>query len=94
MTMITMARLISEWTWLREQIAETERAEHPDITDRFGRAWGWWKGDLYRHCDLCFPGEWVTSTEHPIGLPSPALADNPNYTLCEICTQDWPEQGE
>ena len=87
--MFTMEKLLAEWTWLREQIAETERAEHPDITDRFGRVWVWRSGDLYRHCNLCFPGEWITSTKHPIGLPSPSLADNPNYQLCEICTQNW-----
>ncbi len=86
----TMEKLLAEWTALREQIAETERAEHPDITDRFGRVWVWWKGDLYRHCNQCIPGEWITSTELPIGLPSPSLAYNPNYQLCEICRQEWP----
>lgn len=90
----TMEKLLAEWTALREQIAEIERAEHPDITDRFGRVWVWWKGDLYRHCGHCIPGEWITSTEHPIGLPSPTLADNPNYQLCEICRQEWPTSSQ
>jgi len=90
-----MTNLLNELAAIRSQLAEIDRAEHPDITDRFGRVWVWRSGDFYAHDDaLCFPWYWITSTEHPINLPSSTLADNPNYRLCKICTQDWPEQGE
>jgi hypothetical protein len=73
-------------------IAELDR-EHPPIVDRFGREWIWRGGDLYTHDDtLTFPRSFITSTEHPIGLPGAGLAGNPNYSkLCEICRSEWPK---
>ncbi|MFB8401126.1 hypothetical protein [Streptomyces sp. NPDC055912] len=78
--------LIDEWQRLRSEIAEMERADHPDITDRHGRVWTWWKGTLYRHCSLAFPQSFVE--DERLGLPNPKLRDNPNYTLCQICLPD------
>jgi hypothetical protein len=78
---------IDSWLTVRAELAAIERAEHPDITDRFGRVWQWWKGDLYRHdgC-LAIPGRWIPEW----GLPSARLAGNTNYAgLCGICRQDW-----
>ena len=85
--------LLFEWQAFRAEIAQVERDEHPSITDRFGRVWVWEFGDLYVHDDcLAFPMDWITDTVHPLGLPSPALADNPNYSLCEICRREWREE--
>jgi hypothetical protein len=79
---------IDSWLSVRAELAAIERAEHPDITDRFGRAWEWWKGDLYRHDGtIAIPQRWIPEW----GLPSAKLAGNPNYAgLCETCRQDWP----
>jgi hypothetical protein len=79
--------LIDEWRAARSELAEIERAEHPDIIDHHGRIWTWISGDLYRHCQLAWPERFIRA---PHGLPSPRLADNPNYRLCEICTKEWP----
>lgn len=79
-----VADLVSEWQAARAELAELERAEHPDITDRFGRVWTWWKGDLYRHCGLAFPRHFLTE-EGRIGLPTKVALDNQNYDLCAIC---------
>jgi hypothetical protein len=79
---------IVEWRAIRAELAALERAEHPDITDRHGRVWSWWKGDLYRHDDtLAVPADLVADW----GLPGARLADNPNYAgLCDICRSGWP----
>jgi len=91
--MFTMEKLLAEWTHLRAELDATERAEHPDITDRFGRVWVWRSGDFYAHDDaLCFPREWILGENghRPINLPSAQLADNPNYSgLCTICRSQW-----
>jgi hypothetical protein len=80
--------LVREWQTARAALAEVERAEHPDVVDRFGRVWSWVSGDLYRHDCLA----WTLDMVHDrhCGLPPAKLADNPNYTsLCSICTSEW-----
>ena len=65
----------------RAALVALERAEHPDVMDRFGRVWTWWKGDLYRHCGNAAPKHMIDG----FGLPSQTALDNPNYDLCGIC---------
>jgi len=57
------------------------------ITDRYGRVWTHFDRELYAHCRMAFPERMIAT----LGLPSPSLADNPNYDLCEICRQEWPK---
>jgi hypothetical protein len=81
---------LAEWQALRRELAATERREHPDIIDRYGRIWEWRGGELYTHDGtLAFPVDFVT---HPgLRLPKVECADNPNYwRLCSICRQEWP----
>jgi hypothetical protein len=87
-------RLLADWHATRAELAAIERAEHPDVVDRHGRVWTWWKGDLYRHDDtLAFPLEMIQAAR--FGLPGPRLADNPNYRrLCETCRSRWPGHGQ
>lgn len=83
-----MANLIDEWTAARRALAEVERAEHPDITDRHGRVWIWkGHGDLYTHDEtLACPMAWIAE----LGLPPVTLATNRNYSeLCHICRSEW-----
>ena len=87
MTNQVVCDLVDEWSALRIVLREAEAAEHPDVTDKFGRAWTWISGDLYRHCQLAWPLVFITSEK--TGLPRPQLRDNPNYSLCVICTQEW-----
>jgi xanthine/CO dehydrogenase XdhC/CoxF family maturation factor len=83
-----LAPLIDEWREARRELAEMERAEHPDIVDHHGRAWTWVSGDLYRHDSMAWTERMVRDGRH--GLPEARLADNPNSRLCEICTKEWP----
>lgn len=85
-----VGRLIAEWQAARAALAELERSEHPDVTDRHGRIWTWRGGDLYTHDNtLAAPLDFVTSPT--LGLPKPQCAENPNYArLCSVCRQDWP----
>lgn len=73
--------LVAKWQSARAELAELERAEHPNVTDRFGRVWSWWKGDLYRHCGNAAPKHMIGD----FGLPTQAALDNPNYELCDTC---------
>lgn len=74
--------LISSWLDARARLTALERSEHPDIVDRFGRVWMWWKGELYRHCGSAIPMEWISN----YGLPTQAVLNNQNYAeLCKIC---------
>jgi hypothetical protein len=93
-----VGRLIGEWQTARATLAELERAEHLDITDRHGRVWTWWKGDIYRHCGNAAPADMINQ----FGLPSQRVLDNPNYgELCGIRLDGrernvpdcWPEWG-
>ena len=84
--MTTPSALIARWQQLRAELTELERAEHPDLTDRFGRVWVWRGRDLYVHDDLlAFPRSAIESPT--LGLPRVGLVDeNPNYAgLCAIC---------
>lgn len=71
----------------REQVAalaelvELVRTANPDVTDRFGRVWTWWKGSLYRHCGTAATKDMIGG----FGLPSQSALDNPNYDPCAIC---------
>src|SRR5690242_3156406 len=55
--MSTVSLLIEQWQEARRLLAEIEQAEHPDVTDGYGRVWRWrGRGDLYVHDDaLAFP---------------------------------------
>ena len=82
--------MLEEWRSLRAELRAAEEAEHPNIVDRFGRVWIWWKGDLYRHDDtLAVPHDMIEI----MNLPRRGLAeDNPNYAgLCFICRQEESE---
>lgn len=86
-----------QWTDAAEMVSETLAdwytarligALRADITDRYGRVWRWKSGDLYVHDEtLAFPVALIDR----VGLPSAALAGNPNYAkLCATCRQEWP----
>lgn len=79
--------MLSAWSELRALAAELGAAEHPDLTDRFGRTWTWWSGDLYIH-----DGALAGSADQIAawGLPEPGLAErNPNYAgLCAVCRRE------
>ena len=79
--------MLADLAAIRGELAEIDAAEHPDVTDRFGRVWTWWKGELYHHDDT------LADTRDRIaayGLPPATLADNHNYAgLCTICRQNW-----
>lgn len=47
--------LVSRWLDARRELAEAERAEHPNVTDTSGRVWTWKAGDLYRHEGKAWP---------------------------------------
>lgn len=80
--MKAVAELIAQWQETRAALAELERAEHPDIIDRFGRAWTWFgRSDTYRHCGTACPVDMIDG----FGLPSQRALDNPNYDLCAVC---------
>ncbi|OSC76475.1 hypothetical protein B5180_01590 [Streptomyces sp. BF-3] len=80
--MQAVSELITQWQESRAALAELERAERRDITDRFGRVWTWrGRGDLYRHCGNAAPAHMIAQ----FGRPTQAALDNPNYDLCDIC---------
>jgi hypothetical protein len=83
-------KLLDDWQRIRAEIRAIEELEHPPIIDRHKRKWVWKDKDLYTHDGVM---AWTRDMiERPnIGLPSPHLADNPNYAaLCATCRQDWP----
>lgn len=80
--MEAVATLIANWQDARAGLAELERAEHPDIVDRFGRTWTWvGRSDTYRHCGTACPVDMIDD----FGLPTQRALDNPNYELCGTC---------
>ncbi|MEV4939619.1 hypothetical protein [Streptomyces zaomyceticus] len=82
--MQAVTRLIAEWQLARSELAELERAEHPYITDRFGRVWRWkGRGDIYVHCGSAVPKSFLDDGR--MGLPAQRALDNPNYDLCGVC---------
>ena len=82
-----VSSLIDEWQQLRAEMRAIEVAEHPPITDKYGRVWTWKDRDLYVHDQLAFTADMVRSER--VGLPKAMLRDSPNYRLCGICTQSW-----
>lgn len=78
---MTVSKFFDEWRALRAELAALARAEHPDITDRFGRVWAWKSKDLYRHCGNAAPADMIEE----FGLPTQSALDNQNYDLCGIC---------
>lgn len=87
-----VASLIDGWRALRAELHAIEEAEHPDVTDAHGRVWRWESRDLYTHDDiLAWPLTAITGGT--FGLPTSALADNPNYVgLCGTCRRNWPTE--
>jgi hypothetical protein len=86
--LIAVRSLLAEWKASRAALARLERAEHPDLVDRFGRVWAWESHDVYVHDQLAFPPDAILSPR--LRLPSATLADSPNYRLCDVCTSEWP----
>lgn len=78
-----MDYIISKWMDACAQLAEMDRAEHADISDHYGRVWAWWKGEMYRHCAMAWPLEFILDRSH--GLPNERVLNNPNYRLCATC---------
>lgn len=74
---------IHEWMEACAQLAAIEQSEHPDIVDRHGRVWVWWKGELYRHCGMAWTESMVRDPRN--GLPTESARNNPNYDLCSTC---------
>ncbi|AKZ59221.1 hypothetical protein SAM23877_6176 [Streptomyces ambofaciens ATCC 23877] len=78
----TVSKLVGKWVAARAELAEIERAEHPDIVDRHGRTWTWFgRGDLYRHCGNAAPASMIDQ----FGRRPQVILDNPNYDLCDVC---------
>ena len=75
------SRMVNEWLTARAALAAIERAEHPDITDRYDRVWVWRGKTLYAHCGNAAPLDMINS----FGLPTQRALDNPNYDPCAIC---------
>jgi hypothetical protein len=87
---VTTAGLLDRWLESRAVLRLLDEAEHPDIVDKYGRVWTWMDGEVYRHEGMAWP-KWAFDDPDSYGLPSPELANNPNYQLCEICRQAWPK---
>jgi hypothetical protein len=88
---------IESWRHARAELAAIERAEHPDVTDRFGRVWTWEteiSGTGRPRGRYVHDGTFSADDADAVarwGLPPERLASNPNYAgLCETCRQDWP----
>ncbi len=83
-----IGHLLDEWHVLRAKLSEVDKRLHPDIVDRFGRAWVWIGGDLYAHDSMAWTRGMI---EHPqAGLPSESARSNPNYSFCDICRGQRP----
>jgi hypothetical protein len=84
-----VSNLLRQLVYTRALLRELEAAEHPDITDRFGRVWTWRDEDIYAHDVMAWSLDSIT---HPdVRLPPAELASNPNYaSLCAVCTSAWP----
>jgi hypothetical protein len=80
-----MPDLIDEWRVARAALRETSKADHPDLTDVFGRVWTWVAGDLYRHDSMAWTSEMVKSPN--LRGPSQDALTNPNYTWCGRCRE-------
>jgi hypothetical protein len=77
--------LVDLWLAARAELHEIERAEHPDLTDVFGRPWRWLAGDLYRHDTMVWTRDMVLSPS--LRGPSRYALDNLNYQWCARCRE-------
>lgn len=75
--------LIADWQAARKALRAIEEAEHPDLTDAFGRTWRWMDGELYGHDKMAWTKAMVLAPG--IGLPSQYALENPNYAWCAVC---------
>lgn len=80
--------MLAEWQALRAELRAIEEAEHPAVTDKWGRVWTWVSGDLWHHDDtLALTRDMIDKLT---GLPPEKLRGNPNYHgLCDICRSQW-----
>lgn len=87
------APLVDEWIQARADLRAMDEAEHPPISDKFGRDWTWTTASVYVHDQMAWTEGMIRSGQ--FGLPrADRLRDNPNYDLCSICTADWQKQGQ
>lgn len=82
--MTVIGAMIGEWQTLRAELRQIEEAEHPAITDKYGRVWTWKDKDLYVHDGMAWP-ESFFNDHASYGLPSARALSNPNYTFCDTC---------
>jgi hypothetical protein len=75
--------LLASWQQSRAALRVIEEAEHPDVTDAFGRVWVWKDKDLYTHDGMAWPLGHVTNKK--MSLPTDQALQNPNYQWCSIC---------
>jgi len=80
--------MLVDWQALRAELRAIEEAEHPAVTDKFGRVWTWTCHDCYHHDDtLALTRDMI---DRLAGLPPERLRGNPNYwQLCETCRSQW-----
>lgn len=84
-----IADLITEWTRLRADATAFEAREHPPLTDPLGRVWEWWSADIYRHCKMAVPADWVPLATDHLGEWA---RQNPAYRgSCALC---WGPDGD
>lgn len=85
----SIAAMLAGWEASRATLRAIKEAEHPDLTDQFGRTWQWKDKDLYTHDALLAATPDVIANVN-LGLPRAGLADdNPNYAgLCSICRRE------
>lgn len=83
MSTTVIRELIASWQQSRQALRAIEKAEHPNVTDVFGRVWEWKSKDIYTHDGMAWPLDHVTNEK--IGLPSKQALENPNYQWCSTC---------
>ena len=49
-----VSEMIEKWISVRAELEALERAEHPDITDKYDRVWVWKSKELYTHCGMAW----------------------------------------
>jgi hypothetical protein len=80
------SQIVAEWQAVREEIRTLDRAHHPDIIDRHGRAWVWrWDdsyGSQYAHCGSLVSSDRIGGVSQLAGA---GTLNNQNYDLCAVC---------
>jgi len=72
--------LVAEWQALRAELRAIEEAEHPAVTDKFGRVWTWTCHDCYHHDNtLALTRDMIDALA---GLPPEKLRGNPTTGSC------------